>query len=114
MRKRYKRPVLNDLPARIISSPPLGAPKLPSGLPRVEVLLRISSPGDSAQALEAVFGMPGISAAGRFMTSRRSGQSIVFCFLSLGAVAGLVSGWLFLAFLLTLIVLAIFLKRQLR
>ena len=39
---------------------------------------------------------------------------IVSCLLSLGALAGLVSGWLLLTFVLALIVLGVFLKRRMR
>lgn len=123
--------------------------KLPSGLPRVEILLRISNRGDSAQALEAVFGiardlggweihdeqtfwtigdeedrqelLDGMEQAIERQAHWRMTRwieiafvplVIVFCSLSLGALAGLVSGWLFLAFVLALIVLGIFLKRR--
>ena len=123
--------------------------KFPSGLPRIEILLRVSNREDSAQALEAVFGIArdlggweihdeqtswtigeeedrqelldgmeqAIEGQARWRMERWIELAfvpivIVFVFLSLGAVAGLVSGWLFLAFVLALIVLGVFVKRR--
>lgn len=121
--------------------------KFPSGLPRVEILLRISNREDSAQALEAVFGIAKDLGGWEIHSEHTSwtiGEDrqelldgmeqeienqalwrmqrwieiafvplvIVFCSLSLGALAGLVSGWLFLAFFLALIVLGVFVKRR--
>lgn len=124
--------------------------KFPSGLPRVEILLRISNREDSAQALEAVFGIArdlgweihdeqtswmigeeedrhelldgmerAIEDEARWRMERWIEIAFVplvigFCFLSLGAWAGIVSGWLFLAMVLGLIVLAVFVKRRKR
>lgn len=123
--------------------------KLPSGLPLVEILLRVSNREDSAQALEAVFGIArdlggweihdeqtswtigeeedrqelldgmerAIEQQARWRMERWIETAfvpivVVFVFLSLGAVAGIVSGWLFLAFVLVLIVLGVFVKRR--
>lgn len=122
--------------------------KFPSGLPRVEILLRISNCEDSAHALEAVFGIArdlggweihdehtswtvgeedrqelldemerAIEDEARWRMERRIEIAFVplvigFCFLSLGALAGIVSGWLFLAVVLVLMVFGAFLKRR--
>lgn len=125
--------------------------KLPSGLPLVEILLRISNREDSAQALEAVFGiardlggweihdehtswtigeeedrqelLDGMERAIEHEAGWRMERWIeiafvplvvVFVVLSLGAVAGLVSGWLVAAAVLGLIVLAVFVRRRKR
>ena len=123
--------------------------QFPSGLPCIELLLRVSNREDSAEALEAVFGiardlggweihdehtswtigeeedrqelLDGMEQAIEHETRWRMERWIEIAFiplvivsvlLSLGALAGLISGWLLLAFVLALIVLGIFVKRR--
>lgn len=122
--------------------------RFPSGLPRIEILLRVSSREDSLQALEAAFGIARDLGGWEIHDEQTSWtvneedrQALLadidrelqdsarqrmetwvhlalvpliigFCVLSLGALAGIVSGWLFLAVVLGLIVLGVFVKRR--